>query len=270
MALLPALLLMALLPVQALAGRLDDVRRRGFLLAGVKDGVPPFGFRDPGTGEPSGFEPDLVRAVAGRLGVQARLEPVSTHERIPALVDGRLDLVAATLTHSLSRDEVIDFSVTYFQDGARLLVAEASGITDIQGPGSLKGRTVAVMPGDTAGPALKARTGCEVTTVTAYPQGFLALKQGRVDALAADAGVLLVLKNADPEPRRWSIVGPAMTSQPVAMGLPENESGLRDAVNKALVELWRDGEYRRIFQRWFGPDTPSGLPLDWAMETWPP
>jgi len=257
-------------PCRALAGhpgdRLDEMRRRGFLLAGVKDAVPPFGFRNP-KGALEGFEPDLIRAVAKRLGVQARLEPVTSGTRMAALIQGRLDLVAATMTHTFSRDEAIDFSITYFMDGVRLLVPAESGIEKAS---DLAGRTVGAMDGDSAGLAVaEAQPRCRVASMEGFPQAFLALKQGRVDALAADASILLFLKNADSEPGRWRIAGPAMTLTPVAMGLPENESDLRDAVNRALADIWRSGQYRRIFTHWFGPKTPYHLPLDQNMEIWP-
>ncbi len=260
-------LLGLLRPGPARADRLEEIRSRGVLRAGVKDGVAPFGFRDPATGALKGFEPDLARAVAKRLGVTAKLEPVSVRTRITALTNGRLDMVAATMTHTFSRDELIDFSVAYFVDGVRLLVAGESGLTDAAG---LAGRKVGAMAGDAAAEVVaNAQPRCRVMPMEGYAQAFLALKQGHVDALAADATILLFLKNADPEPERWEIVGPAMSSQPVAMGLPENESGLRDAVNRALVDIWLSGQYRRFFDHWFGARTPYHLPLDWEMEVLP-
>lgn len=247
---------------------LAEVRARGALRIGIKEGMPPFGFRDPAGGDLKGFEPDLARAVAQRLGVEPRLEPIDARTRIPALVEGRLDLVAAGMAHTFSRDEMIDFSTAYFLDGVRLLTAGGSGIG---GADDLKGRTVAVAAGDAAAKAVTtAQPDCALLPMDGYPQAFLALKQGQADALAADASVLLFLKNADSEPKRWAVVGPVLLRRPVAMGLAENQSDLRDAVNRALADMWRGGQFRRIYQRWFGPGTDYHLPLDWDMETWPP
>ena len=68
----------------ALADRLDEVKARGKLLVGVSDTTPPFAFKAP-DGSLTGYDLDLVRAVAKRLGVGLEMTPLSSAERIPLL-----------------------------------------------------------------------------------------------------------------------------------------------------------------------------------------
>ncbi len=109
------------------AGTIDKIKSRGKLIAGVKDSVFPFGFIDE-KGNLVGFECDLVTYIAGKLGVPAEFKPVTSQTRIPTLKEGNVDLLAATMTHTKTRDDEIDFSITYIYDEQKLLVKKGSPI----------------------------------------------------------------------------------------------------------------------------------------------
>src|SRR5437868_2730857 len=98
----------------AVADRLDDVRARGKLVVGVSDTTPPFSFKKPGESTVIGYDLDVVHAVAKRLGVPVATVSVSSAERIPMLKDGKLDLVATSMTRTPERLGEIDFSFIYF------------------------------------------------------------------------------------------------------------------------------------------------------------
>jgi polar amino acid transport system substrate-binding protein len=76
-----------------------------------------------------------------------------------------------------------------------------------------------------------------------YPEAFAALKQGKVEAMASDSGILLGLRCRDENPGDWELVGEPLSAAPYAIGLPENDSKFRDLFNVALMELWESGEY---------------------------
>src|SRR6516162_9257386 len=111
---------------QAPQGTLAKIKERGKLLAGVKLDTPPFGFLDE-KNEPVGFDIDLVRKVGEHMGVPVELVKVTSPTRIPLLVSGNLDLVAASMTHTRERDKTIDFSITYFTGAQSLIVSRTSG-----------------------------------------------------------------------------------------------------------------------------------------------
>ena len=101
-----------------------------------------------------------------------------------------------------------------------------------------------------------------------YPEAFAALKQGKVEAMASDSGILLGLRGRDENPGDWELVGEPLSAAPYAIGLPENDSKFRDFVNVALMELWESGEYKMIYDRWFGKNTGFPLPLEGRLEVW--
>ncbi len=249
------------------AGTLEDAKAKGVLVAGVKDAVVPFGFVDEKTKELVGFDIDICQEIANKMGVKLELKPVTSATRIPKLSQGMVDLAACTMTHKLSRDEVIDFSLTYFMDGQKLLVKKGSGIETYK---DLAGKKVGSAKGSTSEKNIKnVQPDCTVLSFEGYPQAFLALKQGKVSAVTTDSVILVGLKGSDDNPDMWKITGDFFAKEPYGIGVRENDSNFRDFVNASLIEMWEDGTYMKIYNKWLGPDTNYYMPLTWEMETFP-
>ncbi len=247
---------------------LDIVKEKGVLVAGVKDSVVPFGYVDEKSGELVGFDVDLCRYIADELGVKLELQPVTSSNRIPMLTEGKVDLLAATMTHKIERDEVIDFSITYFMDGQRLLVAAGGPIKSYE---DLAGKKVGSVKGSTSEKnILMVQPAAEVISFEGYPEAFLALKQGKVVAVTTDSVILVGLKGSDPDPAKWTVAGDFFSSEPYAIGMRENDSKWRDFINFTLMKMWKDGKWEENYNKWLGPDTKYFLPqTDWKMEIWP-
>jgi polar amino acid transport system substrate-binding protein len=261
------LLLLGALCAPAAGGTLEKIKSRGYLIAGVQDSVVPFGYVDQGTQGIVGFDVDICRQIADKLGVDLKLKPVSSSNRISMLAQGSVDMLAATMTHTFTREKSIDFSLTYFQTGQRILVSKGSGIESAD---DLAGKSVGVVRGSSSEKNIKhVQPDCEVRSFESYPKAFAALQQSGVNALTSDATILLGLKNSSPNPDSWRIVGDSLSHEPYGLGLPENDSDFRDFVNKALVDMWNSGVYHEIYTKWFGPKTQYYLPLEWEMVTWP-
>jgi polar amino acid transport system substrate-binding protein len=247
---------------------LDAVREKGVLVAGVKDSVVPFGYVDEKSGELVGFDVDVCRYIADELGVKLELQPVTSSNRIPMLTEGKVDLLAATMTHKIERDEVIDFSVTYFMDGQRLLVAADGPIKSYE---DLAGKKVGSVKGSTSEKnILMVQPAAEVISFEGYPEAFLALKQGKVVAVTTDSVILVGLKGSDPDPAKWEVAGDFFSSEPYAIGVRENDSKWRDFVNFTLMKMYKEGEWEKIYTKWLGPETNYYLPpTGWGIELWP-
>ncbi|GAB6037098.1 ABC transporter substrate-binding protein [Fundidesulfovibrio butyratiphilus] len=251
----------------AQAGKLEDIQKRGTLVAGVKDSQPPFGYVDENSKQIVGFEIDLMAALAKKLGVKLETKPVTSSTRIPMLTQGDIDIVAATMTHSRQRDKQIDYSITYFSTFQRLLVKKDSGIKSIA---DLAGKKIGSAKGSTSEKnAQRAQPKATVISFETYPEAFLALKQGKVQAVTTDEAILLGLKNKDDNPGDYAVVGEPISAEPYGLGIVENDSKFRDAVNFALMEMWESGEYQKLYDKWFGKDTKFFIPLTWTMELWP-
>ena len=265
-----AVMLMAVLALglsSAQAGKLDEIKQRGALIAGVKDSQPPFGFVDEDSNQLVGFEADLCAAMAAKLGVKLELKPVTSATRIPMLEQGAIDLIAATMTPKIEREEKIDFSITDVPGAQKRLVKKDSGIKSVA---DLAGKKVGSAKGSTSEQNVKkAQPACDVVSFETYPEAFLAMKQGKVVAVTTDAPILLGIRNSDDNPENFAVVGEDIAAEPYGIGLPENDSDFRDFVNITLMEMWKSGEYQKLYAKWFGEKTKFPIPLEWTMEIWP-
>lgn len=236
---------------------LQKIKARGKLLAGVKYGTVPFGFVDK-SDKVVGFDVDLTKEVANALGVDIEYIKVTSPTRIPMLVAGNADLVAASMTHTVERDKAIDFSVTYFWGGQSILVKKGSGINGVE---DLVGKTVAVQQGTTLEKNLaRVSPDAKQLAFKDYTSAWMALKQGRADALTGSHHILLRFAKDSPE---FVLAGNRFSKEPFAMGVRQNDSEMRDLVNRVLQDLWKSGKFQEYYRKWFGSDP------DFEMEIWP-
>src|SRR5689334_13158085 len=170
---LAALALVAGSAVPSLAGMLDDIRSRGTVRIGVSLGGEPIGFRDD-QNNPVGYDVDVAKMLAEKLGVPYEFTDVSGDARISMLVSGQLDIVVANTSATLERAKSVDFTIPYHRAGLRVIVQADSGIKTLA---DLKGKKVLVGRGTTG----------EIFIKKAAPEAELVY----VDTFAPD-GVLLL------------------------------------------------------------------------------
>jgi polar amino acid transport system substrate-binding protein len=239
------------------ADLLQDVQKRGVLKAGVKYDFPPFGYVNE-KGQVVGFDIDLVKYIAKKLGVKPVFTQVTSKTRIPMVQSGTVDIAAASMTHKVKRDLPIDFTISYYFDGQSIMVRKNSTIKSYH---DLSGKKVGVIQGATSGDNLK-RVNPKVKLVyfQEYPQAVMALKRGKIDAVSTDyTWCVTQAKNSH---GAFKVVGGTFTFEPYGMGIRENESNFRDAVNFAIQDAVRDGTYQKLYIKWFGTK-PNRLPEVW-------
>ena len=88
---------------------------------------------------------------------------------------------------------------------------------------------------------------------------FEALRSGRVQAITTDSTILLGY--AAKMPGTFELVGDFISDEPYGIGLPQDDSAWRDAINFTIQDMWRDGSYMAIYNKWFGPDTAYPFPM---------
>jgi polar amino acid transport system substrate-binding protein len=250
---LPALLLALTQP--AVADRLDDVKARGKVLVGISDTTPPFSFKKDG--KVVGYDIDLVHAVAKRLGVAVETVSVSSAERIPMLIDGKLDFVATSMTRTPERLKDVDFSLIYFVTPHAVIVKKSSGITSVH---QLAGKKASSASTSTAGPNLKeAEPKVELVYVRDYALAFDLLKQEKVDAFPTDETVLRAIVQQDGHPDDYLFLSDFTKSRNVGFALKKDEPRFKDTINRALLDTEASGEAAKIFDAWFGPGSTEPM-----------
>jgi ABC-type amino acid transport substrate-binding protein len=237
------------LVVPSIAGGLEDARRRGRLLAGVKTDFPPFGYTDP-AGEIQGFDADLARHLGrtlfeGEPGVE--LVPVTSGGRIPLLYGELIDVIIATMTITADRQRVLDFSTPYFVTGSMLLTPKDSSIQSVQ---DLAGKRVAVVEGAVQQVDLPLiAPGSRLVAFKALPDALQALRTKQVDALCQDDVVVLAAAKVNPDLR---IAGKSFLQRPYAMAVRKGDRKLLDWLNVQLEKMKTDGTLQRLRRKHFG------------------
>ncbi|MES9996460.1 transporter substrate-binding domain-containing protein [Desulfovibrio aminophilus] len=265
-----SLLLLAAASVALAGPAYDRVMKDKTLRAGIMTDSIPGAFYNEKK-EWVGFDVDIAEEIAKRLGVKLERVAVNNKTRVAFVQEGRIDISVANMTHKRERDKSIDFSITYFFDGQKVLVKKGA-VKDWK---DLMGKKVATMQGTTSEINLKAKLKSlgeknvdqSVISFQKESECFQALQMGRVAGWSTDSTILLGY--AAQEPGKWEVIGDFISDEPYGIGLPQDDSALRDAVNFAIQDIWTDGTYMKIYDKWYGPKTPYAFPMSGKIEMWP-
>lgn len=249
----------ALVALPSHADQLADIKKKGEVVFGVLGVDEPNSFVDPKTREVVGYEVDIAKAIARKLGVKAQFKQLAVAARIPELQQGQVDILAASLTHNKERESQVDFSLTTFVTGQKVLVKASSGIKDVA---DLAGKKVVTVKGGTQEPNIrKAVPGVDVVTFETTQQAFQALQQGKgVGYVNDEAGLLNDHAKLGDKKKDYVVLPTNISVEPLALGLRKGEKTLKDLVDGTLRELETSGEADKIFQKWYGPNTRLGFP----------
>jgi polar amino acid transport system substrate-binding protein len=159
---------------------LDKIKQRGKLSVGIDGASPPFGLLDPATGKVGGYQTDLARDLAKRLGVALETVPVTASTRVQFLQAGKVDLLIANIQWTQERSEILSFAPTpYDLVGGAAMVSKASGIHRWE---DLRGKVACVSQGSNFAKPLQETYGAVVKGLRGIPESLLALKGGTCDA----------------------------------------------------------------------------------------
>lgn len=247
---------------------LDQVRESAIVRIGVRNDNPPMSFID-GDGNWIGFDIELAEAMADQMGFGLELVPVDGTTRISFLQENQVDMSIASMNHTRDREEAIDFSITYFWDNQSFLVRTGTyeSIDDLIGQKVAANAGSSVIDSWNAYAAERGGPAPEIVEFDDKLAAMQALRDGAVEGYSEDNITLLSLAAGDPD---LTLLPGGHNPVQFGIGVAEDDSEWRDAVNLALQELWSDGRFTTIYQRWFeGPDRIIDLPLRGAVEVWP-
>lgn len=245
---------------RGIAGTLQDAKARGKLLAGVKTDFPPFGFVDE-KGVNKGFDVDIAKALAKELfGKEDAVEfvAVTSGNRIAFLTTNKIDIILASMTITEERKKVIDYSIPYFMSGHLILVHKDSPITKYQ---DLAGKKVSTTQGSTGDIVVgELVPTAERVKFQHNSESLQALKDRRVDAFVQDDVLLIDLQKRNPE---LKIVGwPPFRPAPYGLGVRKGDKEWVDFIDAALTKIKKNGEYQKLWDKWFGEAKAMLLKLE--------
>ncbi|WP_420110136.1 glutamate ABC transporter substrate-binding protein [Mycolicibacter arupensis] len=234
------------------------IRHRGRLIVGLDIGSNLFSFRDPITGEITGFDVDIAGEVARDIfgtPTQVEYRILASAERIAALEKSEVDIVVKTMSITCGRRELVNFSTVYLVANQRLLVPRDSAI---RRAADLSGKRVCVAQGTTSLRRIRNISPAPIiVSVVNWADCLVALQQRQVDAVSTDDSILAGLMSQDPY---LHIVGPSLDEEPYGIGINLNNTGLVRFVNGTLERIRRDGTWNTLYRKWLTVLGPAPLP----------
>jgi glutamate transport system substrate-binding protein len=229
---------------------LGKIQAKGEITIGVKFDVPPFGVKNPQTGDVEGFDVEMGKAIATRLGVKPKFIEAISDNRIPFLEDGTADVILSTMTINEERVEQIEFSDPYFIARGRVLVPGDSTIASVA---DLAGKNVCTALGSTYEANLaKQAPDAKLKLVDSYSECLELVQNGAVDAVSTDDVILTGMIIQDPT---LKLVGEDLTQEPYGAGIKKGETELVTFVNETFQGLKDDGTWMKVFDQWIGKYT---------------
>jgi polar amino acid transport system substrate-binding protein len=237
---------------------------RGRLIAGVSADTYLLGSRNPLTGKIEGFDIDMVKAVAKAIFDDEnayQLKVITAAQRIPALQNGDVDMVARNMTINCDRWKQIAFSTEYYRSGQKILVRKGAKATSLA---DLSGQRVCAPKGTSSMDNLVRLAPKAIAVGADNHTGCLVMfQQGSVAAITGDDTVLAGLAAQDP----YAVVPDqkAFTAEPYGLGFNTKSIDLVRFVNARLDQMRSDGEWTAIYNRWLraplgpAPEPPKAV-----------
>src|SRR5690606_11137900 len=223
------------------------------VVIGLDDNFPPMGFRDE-KNQLVGFDIDLAREAAKRLGVEVEFKPIDWSAKEAELHGKRVDVLWNGLTITEERKKHIKFTKPYMANHQIIVVTEASGI---QSKADLAQKVVGAQEGSSAVDAIKKETDVfesfkELKTFGDNVTALMDLSAGRLDAVVLDEVVGRYL--ADKRKGEYRVLEDHFGTEDYGVGVHLENTELHARLEKALDEMKQDGTAGRIATQWFGAD----------------
>ena len=260
----PLLALLALTPRPAAAASAGEEQTdQRPVRVGTEGIYPPFSYKDPDTEQLTGFDIEVMKAVAERVGWAPRFVEAPFDALFPALDSGRIDLIANQVTINPEREARYLFTRPYtFSHGVIVTAADNDDITTLE---DLEGKTAA--ESETSNWAQVARdAGARVQSVDGFGQAVELLVQGRVDVIVNDNIAVLdyLASTGSDEIKIAGKAGDEVSRQ--ALVFNKSDAALRDQADQALADLADDGTLKKISEDYFAADVTVPNEADVEVE----
>ncbi|HEY3572237.1 MAG TPA: amino acid ABC transporter substrate-binding protein [Arthrobacter sp.] len=229
---------------------LSDVKSKGEIVIATEGTYKPFSFHAEGAGDLTGYDVEIARAVAEKLGVKANFQETQFDGIFAGLDAKRFDTIANQISINAERKAKYDFSKPYtVSTGVIVTKADNSSINSFE---SLKGKTTAQSLTSNFY-KLAVDAGANVQSVEGWAQGVSLVRQGRVDAIVNDKLTYLDYAKTNPD-AGLKIAAETTDKSESAFVFRKGSTELTSAVDKALDELRADGTLAKISEKYFGTD----------------
>ena len=258
---------------EGLSPTLANIMNTHAVRLGYRESSPPFSFLDQAN-RPIGYSLELCEAIVDEIGVEvddANLKidyvKVTSDDRIPAVLQNKIDLECGSTTANAERARQVAFSPLMFVAGTKLMVPKASTVS---GAADLKGKTVVVTKGTTNEQAMhnvdkKFTLGLNIVTAADHEQSYQMLSDGKADAFATDDILLYGLIARHKAQDKFRVTGEYLSYDPYGIMFRKGEPQLSAVVERAFRKLGSNHDLVPLYNKWFVARLPTGEKLNVAI-----
>ena len=227
----------------------QDAKQAKVLKVGAETTFPPFEFQDEKTKEYTGFDMELMKAIGKQMGYEVQIQSMGFDGLIPALESGQIDVVASAMTITPERSQKVNFSKPYYKSGLSVVVKNDNNT--VQGFKDLEGKRIAVQIGTTGAEEAKKVKDAKVREFNSASEAYMELKAGGVDAVVNDLPVngYYLAQGGSKDAK---MVGDVLNAEEYGLAVAKKNTELVAKINTALDELKKNGEYDKLYEKWFG------------------
>ncbi|HEX6920762.1 MAG TPA: glutamate ABC transporter substrate-binding protein [Actinomycetes bacterium] len=223
----------------------------GSIKVGVKFDQPGIGFKKPGSDAPEGFDIEIAKIVAAKLGIdpsKIKWTETISKNREPFLQNGTVDIVTASYSITDERRKVVGQAGPYYVTGQQLLVRKDD--SSIKGPEDLKGKKVCSVTGSTSIKTVQEKYGAQPAPFGTYSECVQQLLNKQVDAVTTDGAILLgyAAQNKD----KLQVVGDPFSEERYGVGFKKDDKAFCEFIAKTLKDAFADGSWQDAFDKTLG------------------
>ena len=230
------------------AQTLEKIKQRGVLIVGTKADYKPFGFRDP-SGAIVGFEPDMAKDMADKLGVKLQLEPVVSSNRMQFLQQGKIDLMIATMNDTPDRRKVVGIvQPDYYASGVNVMSNKKAALKNWE---QLKGQKICAIQGAWYNKPVSEKYGADIVAFTGTTEAQAALLQGNCVGWVYDDTAFAALL-AEPKWEGYEMALPSIDVEPwgLAVKLEDIDSPWGKLVSQVEEGWHKSGRLIALETKW--------------------
>jgi glutamate/aspartate transport system substrate-binding protein len=258
---------------EGLSSTLAAIRSRHVIHLGYRESSAPFSFLDQAN-RPIGYSLELCEAIVEEIGVEVddpnlKIEyvKVTSDDRIPSVVQGKIDLECGSTTANAERAKQVAFSPLMFVAGTKLMVAKDSTIS---APKDLQGKTIVVTKGTTNEQAMRAldkkfNLGLNIVTADDHEQSYQMLVDGKVVAFATDDILLYGLIARHKSQDKFKVTGDYLSYDPYGIMFRKGEPQLAAVVERTFRKLGTNHDLVPLYNKWFVSRLPTGERMNVAI-----
>ena len=239
----------------------DKYQQQKSITVGFDNTFVPMGFEEK-NGNYAGFDIELAKYVSKKLGIQVHFQPIDWDMKETELQNGTIDAIWNGYSATDERREKVAFTIPYMQNTQILVVKKTSGIHSVE---DMTGKVLGAQNGSSGmldfeehPEVLKNRVkGGDADQYQSVNEAIIDLKNDRIDALLIDRVYADYYLTTEGIADQYDTIPSGFESESFAVGVRPADKKLLEALNQAFKELYQEGIFQQISQKWFGEDVAT-------------